>query len=468
MDLVFSKDGKLKEDRVLKRIEGIVSRDNLFTDPEHRVSYSYDALNQESLPAAVVFPRSALEVSEILRVASEEGFPVIPRGAGSGRAGGSIPVPEGLVLSLERLTTIHQIDGDNLLADVDPGVVTGVLHQRVQAEKLFYPPDPASQSFCTIGGNVSTNAGGLRTVKYGVTRDYILALEAVLADGRILHAGRKTRKSVVGYDLVRLLVGSEGTLAVVTRITVKLIPLPEGRKTLLAYFPDVSRAGNAVRTVLRKGFLPATMEFLDGGSLRVLRDAGKLTLPEKAGALILIEDDGYPEALVRAMSQMREILGEAGAFEVVVAEDQKAADNLWQARRALSPTLAKLYPHRISEDVAVPLDRIADLLKVTEEICRGRGLGNANFGHAGDGNIHLNLLFDAQNQKEVESAESAVGEILRAVVGMGGTISGEHGIGLAKRSYLSLEVLEPALGLMKRIKQVFDPKGILNPGKILP
>ncbi|MCX5859756.1 MAG: FAD-binding protein [Proteobacteria bacterium] len=409
---------KLREDRVLKRIEGIVSRENLFTDPEHRVSYSYDALNRETLPAAVAFPRSALEVSEILRVASEEGFPVIPRGAGSGRAGGSIPVPEGLVLSLERLTTIHNIDGDNLLAETDPGVVTGVLHQRVQAEKLFYPPDPASQSFCTIGGNVSTNAGGLRTVKYGVTRDYILALEAVLPDGQILHAGRKTRKSVVGYDLVRLLVGSEGTLAVVTRITVKLIPLPEGRKTLLAYFPDVSRAGNAVRTVLRKGFL--------------------------------------------------EILGEAGAFEVLIAEDQKAADNLWQARRALSPTLAKLYPQRISEDVAVPLDRIADLLRATEEICRGRGVGNANFGHAGDGNIHLNLLFDAGNHQQVESAEAAVGEILRAVVGMGGTISGEHGIGLAKRPYLALEVLEPALSLMKRIKQTFDPKGILNPGKILP
>jgi len=468
MDLIFGKDVKLQEDRVRKRIEGIVGRENFFTDPEHRVSYSYDALNREVLPAAVAFPRSALEVSEILRVASEEGFPVIPRGAGSGRVGGSIPVPEGLVLSLERLTSIHQVDGDNLLAEVDPGVVTGALHQRVQAEGLFYPPDPASYNFCTIGGNVSTNAGGLRTVKYGVTRDYILALEAVLPDGRILHAGRKTRKSVVGYDLVRLLIGSEGTLAVVTRITVKLIPLPAGRKTLLAYFPDVSRAGNAVRTVLRKGFLPATMELLDGGSLRVLKEAGKITIPEKAGALILVENDGDPEALAREMLKLREILGAAGAFEVLVAEDQKAADDLWLARRALSPTLARRYPHRLSEDVAVPLDRIADLLRVTDEICRGRGVGNANFGHAGDGNIHLNLLFDAENPGEVEAAEAAVGEILKSVVGMGGTISGEHGIGLAKRPYLSLEVTEPALSLMKRIKQAFDPKGILNPGKILP
>jgi len=464
----FGKPVALREGRVRRRVEGIVGRENFHADEEHRIAYSYDALNREVVPAAVAFPRSALEVSDVLRAAAEEGFPVIPRGAGSGRAGGSLPVPEGLVLSLERMSTIHRVDADNLTAEVDPGVVTGELHRAVESEGLFYPPDPASQSFCTVGGNVATNAGGLRTIKYGVTRDYVLRLEAVLPGGKIFHTGRETRKSVAGYDLTRLLVGSEGTLAVVTRVVVKLLPLPEGKRTLQAFFPDVSGAGDAVRAVLKAGYVPTTLEFLDGGSLTILAESGKLTIPPGAGAMILVEDDGNESALAASMEKIREILSREGAGEVRVAEDAAQAESLWQARRLLSPTLAKRYPHRISEDVAVPLQRIADLLRATEEICRRHGIGNANFGHAGDGNIHLNLLFNAEDPGEVRAAEAAVEDILRAVVGMKGTISGEHGIGTAKRPYLGLEVLEPAMGLMRKIKQAFDPKGILNPGKILP
>ena len=458
----------LREGRVQRRIEGVVGRDNFCIDDEHLVSYSYDALNREEVPAAVAFPRSALEVCEILAVASEEGFPVIPRGAGTGRAGGSIPVPEGLVLSLEKMNEIHRVEPDNLVAEVGPGVVTGMLHRTVEAERLFYPPDPASQSFCTIGGNIATNAGGLRTIKYGVTRDYVLALEAVLPNGDLLHTGRETRKSVAGYDLTRLLVGSEGTLAVVTRAVVKLIPLPEAKRTLQAFFPDVARAGHAVRSVLKAGHVPTTLEFMDAGSLRILADAGKISIPHDAGAMILVEDDGYFSSLKIEMESIRKILVGEGAGEVMIAEDADRAEALWQARRLLSPTLAKQFPHRISEDVAVPLDRIADLLRETEAICRRRGIGNANFGHAGDGNIHLNLLFNPQDPKEVGAAEAAVGDILRTVVEMKGTISGEHGIGTAKRPYLHLEVREPAMTLMRKIKQSFDPRGILNPGKILP
>jgi glycolate oxidase len=436
-------------------------------EPEDLVCYGFDASGLEASPTAVVWPRSSEDVAAVMRFAAENSLPVIPRGAGTGMTGGSIPVKGGIILSLEKMNRVLEIDRENLTVLVEPGVINGRLQRQLATQGLFYPPDPASMNFCTIGGNVSENAGGPRALKYGVTRDYVMALEAVLPDGTIIHTGVKTVKGVVGYDLTRLLVGSEGTLAVVTKIRLRVLPLPEDVVTLLALFKDPSGAAESVKAIIGAGIIPRTLEFLDGEAVRAVENYRPVGLPGELEAMLLIELDGNPRAIEKEAERVSAICGGLGG-EMTVAEDEAAREKIWEARRAISPALFHLKPAKISEDIVVPRNRIPDMLKALREISRESGILIVSFGHAGDGNIHVNLMIDRNNTSEYERARGLIREIFRVTLELGGTISGEHGVGLTKSEFISMEIPEAELALMKKIKQVFDPHNILNPGKIFP
>ncbi len=448
-------------------IARLVGRERAFTDRETLLTYSYDALGRKHLPEMAVFPKDAKTISEIMKLATAKRFAVSPRGAGSGFTGGSVPARGGLALCLSRMNRILSIDEENLTAEVEPGVVNGDLRKAVEARGLYYPPDPSSLAFSTLGGNVAECAGGPRAFKYGVTRDYVMDLEAVLPTGEIVRAGAATVKGVVGYDLTRLLVGSEGTLAVVTKIVLKLLPLPEERRTLLSLFPAMKEAITAVMEMVRAKVVPATLEFLDDRSIRCVADRGNLKYLEGAGGLLLIEVDGYKESIPRQAADVRRVCEAAGALEIREARNAEEAEDLWAARRAVSPSLSRIGPFKINEDIAVPRSRLLEALEGVVSICRRRELANANFGHAGDGNIHVNILLaDRKDEKARARAEEAVREIFELTVSLGGTMSGEHGVGLAKAPYLDIEVPPALAALQERIKIAFDPAGILNPGKI--
>lgn len=453
------------ERKIIGKIERIVGESNATKEKEDLLCYSYDALNLRYLPDLVVFPQNAQEISKVLLLANEQGFPVVPRGAGSGLTGGSLPVRGGVVISFERMNRILEIDEENLKALVEPGVVTADFHREVEKVGLFYPPDPASEEFSTLGGNVAECAGGLRAVKYGVTRDYVLGLELVLPTGEIVTTGGETVKGVVGYDLTRLIVGSEGTLGIITKIVLKLLPKPEAKTTLRAFFARGEDAIQTASRIIRSRLLPATLEFMDGESLRCVEDYLKIGLPAEAEGMLLIEDDGEPGLLKKNIQRMEGICRELGT-QVEVAGDEKEAEDMWRIRKSISPALGRIRPRRINEDVAVPRSRMGELIKMVSEVCRKYQVINVNFGHAGDGNIHVNILYDPEDKEELRRAEEAIEEILKAVVGMKGTISGEHGVGVAKAPYLHFELGDQGIALMKEIKRVFDPNGILNPGKI--
>lgn len=453
---------------IITELTNIVGKENISTGMEDRICYSYDATNQKFLPDAVVFPKSAEEISLILKLANKEVFPVIPRGAGSGFSGGSLPVEGGVVVSLERMNKILKIDADNLIAIVEPGVVTGDLQEEVGKLGLFYPPDPSSLKFCTIGGNVAECAGGPRAVKYGVTKDYVLGLEVVLPTGEIINTGTQTIKGVVGYDLTKLMVGSEGTLGIVTKIILKLLPLPEATKTMLAVFSDMRDAAATVSRIISSRIIPSTLEFMDKNSISCVDDYVSMGLPADVDALLLIEVDGAKELIEKQAEGIKKICLDNSAREVRIAVDKREVKQLWQIRRAISPSLAKLKPNKINEDIVVPRSKIPDAIIGVKEIAKKYNFTNANFGHAGDGNIHVNIMIDKSDKAEFERAEKAVKEIFELVLGLGGTISGEHGIGISKMPYIGMELSRPAIDVMKKIKQVLDPKGILNPGKIFP
>ena len=448
---------------VLNELKKIVGSAHLTTSPEERTVYSYDATQRQSLPWAVARPAAAAEVSKIVALANRERFPVVPRGAGTGMSGGSVPVLGGLVLSLERMNRIIEIDEADFIAVVEPGVVTGELQRAVEARGLFYPPDPASNQFCTLGGNVAECAGGLRAVKYGVTKDYVLGLEVVLPTGEIIETGARTAKSVAGYDLTKLIIGSEGTLGVVTKIIVRLLPLPETVQTLAAFFPSVDAAARAASKVLSSRMLPRALELIDQAALRAVESYLKEDLSGGAAAMLLVEVDGTMDSTARESGRIEDILNRSGATLVSRAVSPEERERLWKARRSISPALYALKPKKLSEDIVVPRSRIADILREIDGIARKRGLLIVNFGHAGDGNIHANILFD---DADLPRAEEAVKEIFAATLQLGGSNTGEHGIGIAKAAYLPMEVGPDALAAMKRIKQALDPNNILNPGKI--
>lgn len=452
---------------VFKQLSQIVGPDHLMTTRDAMVGYSSDATKLEFIPDAVVFPGNDKEISQILLLATREGFPVIPRGAGSGMSGGALAVNGGVVMAMNRFDRIFTIDQDNLIAKVEPGVITGHFQEAVENVDLFYPPDPASANISTIGGNVAESAGGLRAMKYGVTRDYVLGLTVVLPTGEIIKTGVETVKGVAGYDLTRLIIGSEGTLAVITAITLRLIPRPEAKKTMIAFFPDVFTAVKTVSHIIRSKIVPAILELMDRLCLDCVREGMSLDIPSDAGAMLLIEVDGNKVLVDQEAEKIKEVCEEGRAIKFEPASGREEATQIWEARRKVSPSLYKLRPHKISEDIVVPRSRMAELVVYLDELERRYGLPIPAFGHAGDGNIHVNIMLDKKNSREVENAHVLIKALFEKAIQMGGTITGEHGIGVTKAPYLGMEISTPGLGLMSRIKKAFDPKGILNPGKIL-
>jgi glycolate oxidase len=427
--------------------------------------YESDESDVQGRPAdAVVLAASADDVAVTLEIAADLDVPVTPRAAGTGRTGGAVPVAGGIVLATGALAQIKEIDRANLIAIVEPGVITGDLHAAVEREGLFYAPDPNSLDSCMIGGNLAENAGGPRAFKYGVTRDWVLGLRACLVGGRPLSVGKRTVKGVTGYDLTALLVGSEGTLAVFTEATLRLTPKPPGLATALALFADVRAAALAVGAIVGAGIVPRCLEMLDAPTLDAVRGAGVAVDP-RAGAMLLIEVDG--EAAEATLMRVGEIaLACARCVDVVVAQDGAQRDRLWAARRSLSRATRKLARHKLSEDVVVPRSRIADLLDRTDEIGAATGIRHLTYGHAGDGNLHVNFLWDDDGERP--AVDRAIELLMRATLKLGGTLSGEHGIGVAKAQYLPLEQSGEVIAVQRDIKRVFDPKGLLNPGKIFP
>jgi len=448
---------------VIKELRSIVGPPHLFTEPEELIVYSYDATRRTSLPWAVARPSTAREVSRILLLANRERFPVIPRGAGTGMSGGSVPSQGGVVLSFERMNRILEIDGKDLLAVLEPGVITGDLQKEAEKIGLFYPPDPASSAFCTIGGNIAECAGGLRAVKYGVTRDYVLGLEVVLPTGEIIRTGARTLKSVAGYDLTRLLIGSEGTLGVVTQVIVRLLPMPEAVRTLAAFFRDAAQAVAVIPRITAARIIPRAVEFVDRGALRAAEGYLRSEMSGGAGAMLLIETDGPAASADRERDVIETLCREAGATKIIRADSREEQEPLWKLRRSISPALYALKPRKLNEDIVVPVSRIPALLQEVDAIAARSGLLVVTFGHAGDGNVHVNVMHD---ESDLRSAEQAVREVFEAVVRLQGSITGEHGVGLAKAAYLPLEAGPDAIAAMKRIKQALDPNNILNPGKI--
>ncbi|MBW1691708.1 MAG: FAD-binding protein [Deltaproteobacteria bacterium] len=450
----------------IHKLVQILGEEHILTKTVDLSPFSHDATNQDFVPDAVAFPQDADQISKILQLANEELFPVIPRGAGSGMSGGAVAVRGGLVLSMERLNKILLIDEENLLAKVEPGVVTAHLQEEVEKCGLFYPPDPASLDVSTIGGNVAECAGGPRAVKYGVTRDYVMGLKVVLPTGDSITTGVETAKGVVGYDLTRLIVGSEGTLAVIVEIILKLLPKPEMKRTMLIRFSDIAASARCVSKIIREKVVPTTIEFLDSLSVECVRDQVPFELPLDDSTLLLIEVDGDSDQIDHNTRLIEALCRKIGSVEFRLAKDKEEAEELWKARKNLSPSLQRLRPHKINQDVVVPRSRLPDFVIALSGIGRRYELPIPSFGHAGDGNIHVNIMYDADDKNETERAHQALQEILRLTLDLRGTLSGEHGVGISKKPYIGMEITPTALELMRKIKKAFDPNGILNPAKI--
>ncbi len=416
----------------------------------------------------VARPRTAAEVAAVLVLANRHGFPVVPRGAGTGRCGGAVPERGGVVLDLMRMDRILEIDRREAVARVQPGVRLGALQQAVEAVGLWFPPDPASARDCAVGGAVATSAGGLRGAKYGTMKHYVLGLEVVLPTGDVIRTGARTRKSVTGYDMTSLFVGSEGTLGVVTEATLRLVPLPEAAATLVAWFDDADAVARGIAAALDAPLVPRALEFLDARSLdAVLAHVPGLTAHGRAG-LVLVECDGAAEAVAREIAQMADALRAAGACHVAQATDPAEAARLWEARRAVSPAVTARWPQRLAEDVCVPRTQFVRMIADLHAIAARHGLAALGFGHAGDGNIHASVLMERGDPEERERAHAAVGDVFRRALELGGTLSAEHGIAITKRAFLPLELTPEALAAQVAIKRALDPRGVLNPGKIFP
>jgi glycolate oxidase len=455
---------------LLSDLERIVGSDNVRTSDDARDTYGADALKRGHPADAVVLPDGAEEVAAIVRVCAEARVPIVPRGAGTGYTGGAVPVRGGVVISLERMNRILEIDEQNLVAVVEPNVVTGDLQAAVERVGLFYPPDPASLKQSVIGGNVAECAGGPRAFKYGTTKPYVLGLQAVLPTGEVIETGGKVVKNVVGYDLTHLLVGSEGTLAIITRIILRLVPKPPVQSTLRATFRTVPEAVQAVTNIIRERVVPAAVELIDGDSLEaVARYLNVRSLaPEGTGAVLLLEVDGLAEAINEEAARVERACRDAGATEVLRSADEASRQELWRVRRELSHSLRTITPIKFNHDVVVPKGRIPQLFELVDRLKREYRLRIPCFGHAGDGNIHVNIMVTPGDEDEMRRAHEAERVLFEGVVALEGSISGEHGIGFAKAPFLPIELSPDEIALMKRVKHAFDPHGILNPGKIFP
>ncbi len=446
-------------------LQQLLPPDRLFTDPVDCYAYAYDNSRNYHAPVAVVFPINIAEVASIVQLCNLHKLPVVPRGRGTGTAGGSVPEAGGVVLSLERMSKIIHVDPDNRMAIVEPGVLNQALQDAIKGVGFFWPPDPSSAAYCSIGGNLATCAAGPHAVKYGVARDHILGLKAVTGNGDIIKTGCYTSKGVVGYDLTRLLVGSEGTLAVICEATLKLTPLPKHTGGLTAEFIDTESCAKAIAAIMAQPYTPSALEFLDNGALNLIRSRHQNLLPENAKAYLMIEVDGSQQEIAEATEAILQACQVRGLIEAKPAHDTKA---LWAARKALSPLLKDIAPKKINEDIAVPVSRLPELLTGLEKLSSQYQISNVNFGHAGNGNIHVNLLVNPDNAEEMKRAYACLDEVFSLVLSLQGTLSGEHGVGMAKRPFVSREIDATTMALMKSLKLTFDPNNILNPGKLFP
>ncbi|MFZ2447855.1 MAG: FAD-linked oxidase C-terminal domain-containing protein [Syntrophobacteraceae bacterium] len=453
---------------LVKKFQDIVGKDNLFQDEADRHAYSYDAAVLESaLPSLVVRPTSSEALGRVVRVCNDEALPLTVRGAGTNLSGGTIPTAGGVVVLTNALNRILEINEEDLYAVVEPGVVTARFAAEVEAKGLFYPPDPGSQAVSTLGGNVAENAGGLRGLRYGVTRDYVMGLEFFDVNGELVKAGARTVKCVTGYNLGGLLVGSEGTLGVFNRIILKLIPMPAAKKAMMAIFSDVSKASETVSAIIANRIVPVTLEFMDNFTIRAVEDFSHVGLPVDAAALLLIEVDGHPAQVEDDAAKVEEICRRMGAMKIRVAQSAEERDKIWEARRAALSALSRIKPTTVLEDATVPRSKVPAMIRAIEEIAERLKLTIGTFGHAGDGNLHPTILTDKRDKREWARVEEAIDAIFDKALALGGTLSGEHGIGTAKSRFMEKETSRATILYSRRIKAALDPKNILNPGKII-
>ena len=454
---------------VLNDLIKVLGKENVLSEREDLITYSYDATavvpSQE--PDVVVTPSTTEEVVEIVKIANRYKLPIYPRGSGTNLSGGAVPIEKGIVLTTMKMNKIIEMDTDNLVATVQPGVIIQDLNNEAVKHGLLYPPDPGTVSTATMGGSVSECSGGLRGLKYGVTKHYIMGMELVLASGDVIKWGGKTVKNVSGYDLTALFTGAEGTLGIITRLLVKLIPAPEARKSLLAVFDDLDKAGNTISDIIRNKVIPATLEILDNVTIRTVENFTHAGLPIDAEAVLLIEVDGYKEVVEREAPLVEKVCRDNGAIEIKVAKTDEERDLIWFARRNALPSLAQVKPALVLEDATVPRSKIPNMIKEIRRIAEKYDLMIGTYGHAGDGNLHPTIVIDPRDADEVHRMEQAVEEIFHAAIALGGTLSGEHGIGIGKVKYLPLEFGEAGVNVIRRIKEALDPNYLLNPGKMV-
>ncbi|PNV84037.1 MAG: glycolate oxidase subunit GlcD [Sulfurimonas sp.] len=456
------------EKKHLDYFSQVVGDENIYSDKAHLIAYSYDATREHFEPDAVIFPRNEDDISKVLKYCNEHKIIIVPRGAGSGFTGGALPSNGGIVLAFEKhMNKILEIDMKNMVAVVQPGVINMDLQRAVEEVGLFYPPDPASQEYSSIGGNVSENAGGMRAAKYGITKDYVMATRAVLPNGDIIKAGKRTIKDVAGYNISGILIASEGTLAVLSEITLRLIPKPKITKTAMGVFNSVSDAMNAVYKTMASGITPVAMEFLDNLTIRAVEKTFNKGLPVDAGALLVTDVDGnLEEDLDFQLAEIEKVFKANGCYEFKIAKDKKEASDLWFARRNASPALSVYGSKKLNEDVTVPRSALPELLEKFYAIAEKYNVKIPCFGHTGDGNVHTNVMVDGKDPQQVKIAYQAIEEVFQATIDLGGTLSGEHGIGLAKAPYMSMAFTPEEMALFKSIKMAFDPNNILNPSKM--
>ncbi|WP_018924903.1 FAD-binding oxidoreductase [Salsuginibacillus kocurii] len=446
----------------------LIDDGRLLTSPADCYSYSFDGSFGSYLPEAVVQAQSTEEVSNVLKLANQRNIPVYPRGQGTSMSGGPLPVKGGIVLDVSQWNERLDIYPEDMVAVVSPGVITSDIHEKANEHELMYPPDPSSSHVSTIAGNLAENSGGPRGLKYGVTKDYVIGLEVVTPEGNIIRTGGRTIKNVTGYDLTKLIIGSEGMLGVITEATLKLIPKPASVRTLMVTFDTLVEAGGAISELLTSNIFPSKMELMDQASLQAVEQYSAAGLPTDVEALILIELDGHPLALEEEIQQTVTLCRQLGARDISVPEKPEEAKKLWEARKQVSPAIVQWKPTKVAEDITVPRSKIPDMCERLIDIRKRYQLHLVVFGHAGDGNLHPNIICDKRDHEEMQRVEQAVEEIFQSAVQLGGTLSGEHGIGTMKSPFMEMELGQTGIDMMKRIKQAWDPKDILNPGKMFP
>lgn len=452
----------------IRALKTIVGKDSILTDPSDCFAYGYDNSRRQSLPEAVVFPREEQQVVSLIEQCNHFKIPVIARGRGTGTTGATVPTQGGLIISFERMNKIINIDTSNRVMVAQPGVTNQQVQDAASKHGFFWAPDPTSAAFCTIGGNLAYNSAGPRAVKYGTCRENTLGLRAVTGKGELINCGVYTTKGVVGYDLTRLIIGSEGTLAIITEATLKLLPKAKSKRTLKATYKTIEAAANAVSNIMAQAVTPCALEFMDANSLNMVRNYSQLSLPENVGAMLMIEVDGSEESISHDANAVDMASRIDGHIETVKAESDDEIKALWETRKALSPCLRKIAPKKINEDIVVPVSNMATLITGLDKLSSHYKIPIVNFGHAGNGNIHVNLLVNPDDPKEMQQAEHCLNDVFDLVISLKGTLSGEHGVGLEKRDYIYKELTQTETALMYAIKKQFDPNNILNPGKTLP